>query len=199
VWGCGPVGQLVVSCARLLGAERVIAVDRFPDRLRMARDMGRAETVNYAESDALEEIKELTGGRGPDACVDAVGMEAHEPGMAGAVDRVKQKLRLETDRPSALRAAIMACRNGGTVSIPGVYTGLIDNVPMGVAFGKGLTFKMGQTHTHRYVRALLQLIAEGRIDPRYIITHRVGLDEAPQAYKMFNDKAEGCLKVVVAP
>jgi threonine dehydrogenase-like Zn-dependent dehydrogenase len=199
VWGCGPVGQLTIACARLLGAERVIAVDRFPDRLRMAREMGRAETVNYEETNALEEIKELTGGRGPDACVDAVGMEAHESGAAGAMDRVKQRLRLESDRPSALRAAIMACRNGGTVSVPGVYTGLIDNVPMGVAFGKGLTFKMGQTHTHRYVRPLLQLIAEGRIDPRFIITHRVDLEGAPQAYKTFNDKADGCLKVVVAP
>jgi threonine dehydrogenase-like Zn-dependent dehydrogenase len=199
VWGCGPVGQFAIACASLLGAEQVIAVDRFPDRLEMAEEQGRALVVNYEKTNALEEIKELTGGRGPDACIDAVGMEAHEAGFTGTMDRVKQKLRLETDRPSALRAAVMACRSGGTVSIPGVYTGLIDNFPLGVAFSKGLTFKMGQTHTHRLVRPLLQKIAEGRLDPRAIITHRVSLRDVPRAYKTFNDKEEKCLKVVITP
>lgn len=199
VWGCGPVGQFAIASAYLLGAERVIAVDRFPTRLTMAMENWGAEIVNYEDSNALEEIKELTGGRGPDACIDAVGTEAHGSGVAGAMDKLKQKLRLETDRPHALRAAVMACRNGGTVSIPGVYAGLIDNFPMGVAFGKGLTFKMGQTHTHNYVEPLLEKIAQGKIDPTLIITHRVSLAEAPEAYKTFNDKEEECLKVVISP
>jgi threonine dehydrogenase-like Zn-dependent dehydrogenase len=199
VWGCGPVGQFAMLSARLLGAERVIAIDRFTDRLRLAKEKNGAILLNYEETNAIDALKELTGGRGPDVCVDAVGMEAHESGFVGTMDRVKQKMRLETDRPNALRAAIMACRPGGTVSIPGVYSGLIDNFPMGVAFGKGLTLKMGQTHVHRHMRGLMERIQKGEIDPTYIITHRVGMDEVPDAYQTFNDKEEECLKVVIRP
>lgn len=196
VWGCGPVGLFAMASAYLLGASRVFAIDRFDYRLQMAAAQN-AIPIDYENTDALEALKEQTGGRGPDACIDAVGMEAHESGFAGTMDRVKQKLNLETDRPSALRAAIMACRNGGTVSIPGVYSGIIDNVPMGVAFGKALTFRMGQTHTHRYVRRLLEAIDQKKIEPTAIITHRVTLNEVPEAYQMFNDKEDSCIKVVI--
>jgi threonine dehydrogenase-like Zn-dependent dehydrogenase len=199
VWGCGPVGQFSIVSAYLLGAERVIAIDRFEPRLRLAEQRAKAIPIDYEKTNVIEELKELTGGRGPDACIDAVGMEAHGTGMVAAMDKVKQKLRLETDRPTVLRAAVEACRNGGTVSIPGVYMGLIDNFPMGVAFGKGLTFKMGQTHTHRYVRPLLDKIARGQIDPTFVISHRISLEDAPKAYHEFNDKDIACTKYVVKP
>jgi threonine dehydrogenase-like Zn-dependent dehydrogenase len=200
VWGCGPVGQFAIRSARLFGAERVIAIDRFPERLRMAREQAGATTVlNYEDVDVHEALKELTGGRGPDACIDAVGMEAHAPGLAGAYDRVKQTLMLETDRAVALRQAIMACRNGGTVSVPGVYGGFVDKFPMGAVMNRALTIRTGQTHVQRYLRPLLERIERGELDPGFIITHRLPLDDAPHAYEMFMQKQDGCVKVVLKP
>ena len=200
VWGCGPVGQFAIKSAFLLGAERVIAIDRIPERLQMAEEMSGAETINYEEqSDVVEVLKQMTGGRGPDACIEAVGMEAHASGFVGAYDRVKQTLRLETDRPHALREAIQACRKGGTASVPGVYALLIDKMPFGSAFAKGLTFRMGQTHVHRYVEPLLQYIENGELDPTFVITHRYPLEEAAHAYKIFRDKEDNCIKVVLKP
>ncbi len=184
--------------AYLLGGHRVIAIDRFPERLQMARD-GGAETINYEEANVLEVLKELTGGRGPDACIDAVGMEGHAQGIHFLYDRVKHAARIETDRPYALREAILACRKGGTVSIPGVYGGFIDKVPMGAAFNKGLTFKMGQTHVQKYMQPLLKLIEQGKIDPSFVITHEVPLEQAPEMYQTFRDKKDGCIKVVLKP
>ena len=200
VWGCGPVGQFAIQSAAILGASRVIAIDRFPDRLEKARRYGHADTVNYLEvDDVVDALREMTGGRGPDACIDAVGMEAHGTTLAAWYDHVKQTMWLESDRPIALREAIQACRKGGTVSIPGVYSGLIDKIPFGTAFSKGLTFKMGQTHVHRYMRLLLERVQSGAIDPSCIITHRLRLDDAPHAYQMFLEKEDGCLKVVLKP
>ncbi len=199
VWGCGPVGQFAIRSAFLLGAERVIAIDRVPERLRLA-DEGGAETINFEEiDDVVEKLKELTGGRGPDSCIDAVGIEAHGVGLLGAYDSVKFALHLETDRPSALRQAIQACRKGGTVSIPGVYGGFIDKLNMGAAFAKALTFHMGRTHVHRYLGPLLERVEKGDIDPSFVITHRLKLDQAPQAYKTFRDKQDECIKVVLKP
>jgi threonine dehydrogenase-like Zn-dependent dehydrogenase len=166
----------------------------------MARDKSGAETINYEDqSDVVEALKQMTGGRGPDACIDAVGLEAHDGGLAGAYDKAKQKMRLETDRPHALREAIQACAKGGTVSIPGVYGAVVDKFPIGVAFSKGLTFKMGQTHVHRYMKPLLDRIEKGDIDPSFVITHRAKLDEAPGCYKIFRDKQDDCIKVVLKP
>jgi threonine dehydrogenase-like Zn-dependent dehydrogenase len=199
VWGCGPVGQFAIQSAYLLGAERVIAIDRFPERLRMAREMSRAETINYEEVDVLDALKTITGGRGPDACIDAVGLEAHGVGLVGAYDRVKQAMMLETERPNALREAIMACRNGGVVSIPGVYGGFLDKMPIGSFMNRSLTLKTGQTHVQRYLKPLLDRVQKGEIDPSVIITHRMPLDEAPEAYKMFRDKQDECVKVVLKP
>lgn len=199
VWGCGPVGQFAIKSAFLLGAERVIAIDRFEYRLRMAREASGAETINYEETDVLETLKEMTGGRGPDACIDAVGMEAHAPGLAGAYDRAKQAVRLETDRPPVLREAIMACRNGGTVSIIGVYGGFVDKFPMGSLMNRGLTLRTGQAHVQRYMRPLLERIEKGEIDPSFVITHRMSLSEAPQGYEMFKHKQNECVKVVLKP
>ena len=199
VWGCGPVGQFAIRSAFLLGAERVLAIDRFPERLRMAEEAG-AEPINYQEDqDVYETIMQLTGSRGPDACIDAVGMEGHGATMDAIYDSVKQTLRLEMDRPTALRHAIHACRKGGTVSIPGVYGGYLDKIPFGAAFGKGLTMKMGQTHVHRYLKQLLQLIATGKIDPSFVVTHRLRLDEGPRGYEMFVKKEDNCIKVVLNP
>ena len=199
VWGCGPVAQFAIKSAYLLGAERVIAIDRFEYRLRMAREKAGAETLNYEETDILEALKEMTGGRGPDACIDAVGMEAHGEGLPGAYDRVKQAVHAETDRPLALREAILACRNGGTVSVPGVYGGFIDKFPMGAVMNRSLTIKSGQTHVQRYMRPLLERVQKGEIDPSFIITHHLPLDEAPHGYKMFRDKEDDCMKVVLKP
>ena len=199
VWGCGPVGQFAIQSAYLLGAEQVIAIDRFPERLRMAREKSRAITLNYTELDVVEALKEMTGGRGPDACIDAVGLEAHGIGAAGAYDRVKQALALETDRPIALREAIMACRNGGVVSIPGVYGGFLDKVPMGSIMNRSLTIRTGQTHVQRYMAPLLERIRDGDIDPTVIITHRLTLDDAPRAFEMFNNKEDECIKIVLRP
>jgi len=199
VWGCGPVGQFAIASAYLLGAERVIAIDRFEYRLKMAREKAGAETLNYEEVDVLDALKEMTGGRGPDACIDAVGMEAHGAGLPGAYDKVKQTVKAETDRPLALREAIMACRNGGTVSVPGVYGGFIDKFPMGAVMNRSLTIKTGQTHMQRYTRPLLERIEKGEIDLSFIITHRLSLGEAPHGYKMFRDKEDDCMKVVLKP
>jgi threonine dehydrogenase-like Zn-dependent dehydrogenase len=199
VFGCGPVGQFAIQSAYLLGAERVIAVDRVPERLRMAQEKSKAETLNIDEVNVLEALSEMTGGRGPDACIDAVGLEAHSATLGGTYDKVKAALYLATDRPNALRLAIQTCRKGGTVSIPGVYGGLLDKIPFGAAFSKGLTFKMGQTHVHRYLRPLLERIQRGQIDPSFVITHRLSLDQAPQAYRTFRDKKDGCIKVVLEP
>jgi threonine dehydrogenase-like Zn-dependent dehydrogenase len=199
VWGCGPVGQFAIQSAYLLGAERVIAIDRFPERLRMAREVSRAETINYEEVDVLDALKTITGGRGPDACIDAVGMEAHGVGLVGAYDRVKQAMMLETERPNALREALMACRNGGVVSIPGVYGGFLDKMPIGSFMNRSLTLKTGQTHVQRYLKPLLDRVQKGEIDPSVIITHRMPLEQAPDAYKMFRDKQDECVKVVLKP
>lgn len=198
VWGCGPVGLLTVTCLTMLGAGRVIAIDRVPERLEMARRAG-AETIDESQGEVLEKLREMTGGRGPDACVDAVGMEAHGTALDNLYDWAKQTAMLETDRPHVLRQAIQACRKGGTVSIPGVYGGFIDKMPIGTAFQKGLTLKMGQTHVHKYMRPLLEKIVAGELDPSFIITHRGGLDQAPELYKTFRDKAESCVKVVLNP
>ena len=200
VWGCGPVGLFAMASAALLGAERVIGIDRWPARLRLAESQAKAEIINYEETeDVVEELKQRTGGRGPDACIDAVGMEAHGTTADALYDRAKYAVGLATDRPHALRQALQACRKGGTVSIPGVYGGVLDKVPFGAAFAKGLTLRMGQTHVHRYLRTLLGLVEEGRIDPSFVVSHRWPLSRAPEAYQMFNDKADDCTKFVLNP
>jgi len=200
VWGCGPVGQFAIASAFMLGAGRVIAIDRFPERLAMARGIG-AIAVDYCEDDVkvLTALRDLTGGIGPDACIDAVGLEAHSADLQGLYDAVKVVLMLETDRPAVLRQAIQAVRKAGTLSIPGVYGGLLDKVPFGAAFGKGITMKMGQTHMHKYMKPLLERIEKGQIDPTYIISHRITLDEAPEMYKVWRDKKEHVTKIVIDP
>lgn len=199
VWGCGPVGQFAIKSSWILGARRVIAIDRFPDRLELAAADGRTETINYEEADVFDTLKLMTGSRGPDACIDAVGLESHGTSVDALYDKAKQAVRLESDRPHALRQAIQACRKGGTVSIPGVYGGFIDKVPFGAAFQKGLTLKMGQTHVHRYVRPLLDLIERSEIDPSFVISHELPLEDASYGYQIFNDKEEGCTKIVLKP
>jgi threonine dehydrogenase-like Zn-dependent dehydrogenase len=200
VWGCGPVGQFTIQSAWMLGASRVIAIDRVPERLTMAATHGHAEIVNFDEHDVYDRLMELTGGRGPDRCIDAVGTEAHGGGTFDAVlDKVKAAVYLGTDRPHVIREVIMCCRKGGTVSIPGVYIGFLDKIPFGAAMNKGLTLKMGQTHVPRYHRQLLEKIEAGQIDPSFVITHRLPLEEAPDAYRMFRDKKDGCIKVVLTP
>jgi threonine dehydrogenase-like Zn-dependent dehydrogenase len=199
VWGCGPVGQFAIRSAWMLGAGRVIAIDRVPERLAMAR-AGNAETVHATEDDVHDRLMQMTNGRGPDRCIDAVGTEAHAGGSFDAVwDKVKTSTMLGTDRPHVLRQAIMACRKGGTLSIPGVYVGMLDKIPFGAAMNKGLTMKMGQTHTHRYMRPLLARIENGEIDPSFVVTHRLPLDKADEAYFMFRDKEDECIKVVLKP
>jgi threonine dehydrogenase-like Zn-dependent dehydrogenase len=199
VWGSGPVGLLAVASARLLGAERVIAIDRFPYRLQMAKERaGATATIHYEEVDVHDALAEMTGGRGPDACIDAVGMEAHGHGVEFAYDRAKQAMRLETDRPIALREAIRACRNGGIVSVIGVYGGFIDKFPMGAVLNRGLTIRGAQCHVQRYMKPLLERIQKGEIDPSFVITHRLPLEEAPRGYDMFVNKLDNCEKVVLA-
>jgi threonine dehydrogenase-like Zn-dependent dehydrogenase len=200
VWGCGPVGQFAMASAYLLGAERVIGIDRFPERLAMAREGAKAETINYEEHNVYDALMDMTGGRGPDACIDAVGLEAHGGhGMVYAYDRMKQALMMETDRPIALREAVMCCRNGGTVSVIGVYGGFIDKFPMGSFMNRSLTMKTGQCHVQRYMRPLLERIERGEIDPSFVITHQMALDEAPEGYKIFCDKEDDCIKIVLKP
>ncbi|WP_436757419.1 zinc-dependent alcohol dehydrogenase [Streptosporangium sp. V21-05] len=199
VWGAGPVGQFAVASAYLMGAERVICIDRHPYRLRIAERAG-AEALNYEEADVLDTLRDVTAGRGPDACVDAVGMEAHHPTPAMyAYDRVKQAARLETERPYALREAIMACRNGGIVSVIGVYGGVLDKFPMGSLMNRSLTLRSGQCHVQRYLKPLLAKIREGDIDPSFVITHRMRLEDAPRGYEMFKNKTDGCNKIVLTP
>jgi threonine dehydrogenase-like Zn-dependent dehydrogenase len=197
VWGCGPVGQFAIKSAYLLGAERVIAIDRFDYRLRMAREQGKAETIDYEHTPVHEALKEMTGGRGPDHCIDAVGMEGHGPGLLGAYDRVKNAMMLETDRAYALRQAILACRSGGTVSVAGVYSGFIDKFPMGAIVNRSLTIRSGQCHVHRYMRPLLERIERGEIDPSFVITHRMPLDDAPAGFDIFSRKEDECMKIVL--
>ena len=199
VWGAGPVGQFAIKSAFLLGAERVIAIDRFSYRLRLAREASGAETIHYEQVDVNEALRDMTGGRGPDACIDAVGMEAHVPGPLYAYDRAKQAMGLETDRPFALRQAIMACRNGGTVSVIGVYGGFIDKFPMGAVVNRSLTIKSGQCHVQRYLKPLLDRIQNGEVDPSFVISHRLLLQDTPAAYEMFLNKQDECMKVVLTP
>ena len=199
VWGCGPVGQFAMKSAYLLGAERVIGIDRFPYRLRIAQEKTGAEVINYEECDVFDALMDMTGGQGPDACVDAVGMEAHVPGGIGAYDRVKQAMMLESDRPHVLRQAIIACRKGGTISIPGVYSGFDDKIPLGALMNKALTVKTGQTHVQRYFGPLLERIRNGEIDPSFVITHRLPLEDAPKGFDAFLNKQNDCLKVVLKP
>lgn len=197
VWGAGPVSQMAIRSAFLLGAERVIAIDHYESRLQMAAQAG-AETINFDEVDGImDELKFRTGGRGPDSCIDAVGLEAHGHTITASMDRIKEAIKLATDRPDALRQAIQACKKGGTVSVPGVYGGFLDKFPFGAAFGKGLTLKMGQTHTQRYMKPLLDLILADKIDPSFVISHRLKLDDGPDAYKMFDEKKDDCIKVVL--
>jgi threonine dehydrogenase-like Zn-dependent dehydrogenase len=198
VWGCGPVGQLAIASAYLLGAERVIAIDRFPYRLDLARTRANAwETINYEETNVYDRLMELTGGRGPDSVIDAVGMEAHGPKMLYAYDRAKQAMMLETDRPLALREAIRCCRNGGTVSVIGVYGGFIDKFPMGAVVNRSLTIRSGQTHVQRYTKKLLDHIVNGDIDPSFVITHHMSLAEAPEGFDIFLHKRDNCEKIVL--
>jgi threonine dehydrogenase-like Zn-dependent dehydrogenase len=199
VWGCGPVGLFAIRSAYLLGAEKVIAIDRFPERLAMAKTQCRAEIINYEEVDAGEALKEMTGGRGPDACIDAVGLEAHGTGLVGFYDEVKQSVRLETDRPHILRQMIVACRKGGVISVMGVYAGFVDKMPMGAAFNKGLTIKMGQMHGQRYMPKLIDHVLKGDIDPAFVFSHHMPLTEAKQAYEMFKHKTDKCIKILLKP
>jgi threonine dehydrogenase-like Zn-dependent dehydrogenase len=200
IWGAGPVGQFTVKSAFLLGAERVIVIDHYPERLRMAVESSGAEAINYEdEASVYETLRDLTGGRGPDVCIDAVGLEAHGHGVGAMYDYVKANLWMATDRPNALRQAINACRKGGTVSIPGVYGGLLDKFPLGAAFAKGLTMRMGQTHVHRYVRPLLERIERGEVDTTFLITHRARLQDAPEMYSAFKNDQDRCIKVVLKP
>jgi threonine dehydrogenase-like Zn-dependent dehydrogenase len=200
VWGAGPVGLFAIASARMLGAERVIAIDRFEYRLRMAQDRaGATDVLNYEQVDVHEALTELTGGRGPDAAIDAVGLEGHAHGPLFAMDRAKQALKMETDRPVALREAIRCVRNGGIVSVIGVYGGFIDQFPMGSIVNRSLTLRSGQCHVQRYMRPLLGRVLQGQIDPSLVVTHRLSLDDAPAGYEMFNDKLDECEKVVLKP
>lgn len=200
IWGCGPVGQFAIKSAWMLGAGRIIAIDNVPERLLMAEKEGQAETINFQEVDVYERLMEMTQGRGPDRCMDAVGTEAHIGGsLDSVVDKVKAAVHLTTDRAHVLREAIKCCRKAGTLSIPGVYVGALDNIPFGAAMNKGLTMKMGQTHVQRYLKPLLKKIEEGVIDPSFVITHKTNLDGVPEAYKTFRDKEDGCIKVIVKP
>ena len=199
IWGAGPVGQMAIRSAVLLGAKQVISIDCVPERLSMAR-AGGAVTIDFKEESVLERLKELTGGKGPEKCIDAVGMESHATRSLDAMyDRAKQAVMLETDRPHVLREMIYVCRPAGTLSVPGVYGGLLDKIPFGASMNKGLTWRMGQTHVNRWTDDLLRRIQEGQIDPSFVITHTVSLDEGPRMYKTFRDKEDGCIKVVLKP
>ena len=199
IWGCGPVGQMAIRSAILLGAKRVIAIDSVPERLAMAR-AGGAETLNFEEDSVVERLNEMTAGKGPEKCIDAVGMEAHATATLDSIyDRVKQAVMLESDRAHVLREMMYVCRPAGVLSVPGVYGGLIDKVPMGMVMNKGLTIRTGQTHVNRWTDDLLRRIDEGQIDPSFVITHTVSLDQGPDMYRTFRDKQDGCIKVVLKP
>lgn len=198
IWGCGPVGQFAIRSAFMLGAGRVIAIDHLPERLQMARE-GGAETLNFDEVDVLDMLRDMTGNHGPDSCMDAVGMEAWGHGVQFLYDRAKQKMRLTQDRVLVLRQCIQACKKGGTVSVPGVYTGFDDKVPLGAFMNKGLNVRTGQTHMMRYMKPLLERIERGEIKPEFVISHRWPIDSAPEAYRMFRDKQDHCTKVVLDP
>jgi threonine dehydrogenase-like Zn-dependent dehydrogenase len=199
VWGCGAVGLMAIQSAFLLGAGRVIGIDRFSWRLKKAEELAGAEVMDYTKADVQEALKEITGGRGPDRCIDAVGMEAHSTGIVNVYDKVKQTLRLESDHPVVLREAILACRKGGTVVIAGVYNGLINKFPMGAAMNKGLVFKMGMNHPQKYIPTLLDHIVQNRIDPSYLLTHKMSLESGPAGYDIFKNKNDNCLRVVFTP
>ena len=198
VWGCGPVGQFAIQSAWMLGAGRVIAIDGVAERLELARTKGRAETIDFHD-DVYERLMEMTDGRGPDRCIEAVGTEAHGGGIGGLYDKIEQTIKLESDRGNAIREVIRCCRKGGTVSMPGVYTGFVNKFPIGFLMNKGLTLKTGQTHVQRYLEPLMGKIVDGQIDPSFVITHTVGLDQGPEMYKTFRDKQDGCIKVVLKP
>jgi threonine dehydrogenase-like Zn-dependent dehydrogenase len=200
IWGAGPVGQFAAASAKMLGAERIVVIDRFEYRLAKARQAGATDTLNYEEVDVLDALTELTAGRGPDGCIDCAGMEAHHPTTAiDAYDRAKQAARMETERPHALREAIMACKNGGTVAIMGVYGGLMDKFPIGSLMNRSLTVKTGQCHVQRYLEPLYQRIVRGEIDPSFVVSHTLPLKQAPEGYRMFRDKEDDCNKVVLKP
>ncbi len=200
IWGAGPVGQMAIQSAWMMGAGKVISIDRVPERLDLSSGPGKAETINFDDEHVKERLDEMTGGRGPDSCIDAVGTEAHSHGSIDAVlDKAKKTLKLGTDRAHVIREAILCCRTGGTVSVPGVYVGMIDKFPFGAAMNKGLTIKTGQTHVQRYTQPLLDKIEAGEIDPSFIISHRAPLKDAPELYKTFRDKKDGCTKVVLLP
>jgi threonine dehydrogenase-like Zn-dependent dehydrogenase len=199
IWGAGPVGQMAVRSAVLLGARQVVCIDRVPERLEMAR-AGGAITINFAEESVIARLNELTAGKGPEKCIDSVGMEAHATATIDSMyDRAKQAVMLESDRPHVLREMIYVCRPAGTLSIPGVYGGLLDKIPFGAVMNKGLTIRTGQTHVNRWTDDLVQRIDDGQIDPSFVITHRVGLEQGPEMYKTFRDKKDGCIKVVIRP
>ncbi|MEW2430753.1 zinc-dependent alcohol dehydrogenase [Micromonospora sp. NPDC047644] len=198
VWGAGPVGLLAAASARLLGAERVIVIDRFPYRLRLAEEHIDAETINYEDVDVLDTLNEMTAGRGPDACIDAVGLEGHHGNAAMyAYDRAKQAARVETERPFALRQAILSCRSGGVVSVVGAYGGFVDKFPMGAFMNRSLIMRTGQCHVQRYTGPLLERIQRGEIDPSFIVSHRMSLRDAPKGYKIFQKKQDDCTKVLL--
>jgi threonine dehydrogenase-like Zn-dependent dehydrogenase len=200
VWGCGPVAQFAIKSAWMLGAGRVIAIDRVPERLTMAAEHGKAETINFEKEAVYDRLQEMTKGRGPDRCIDAVGCEAHAGGTIDAVlDKAKTLVGIGTDRAHVLREAIMCCRKAGTISVPGVYVGFPDKIPFGAFMNKGLTLKAGQTHVQRYLRPLLEKIEKGEIDPSFVVTHTLPLADAPAAYATFRDKKDGCVKVVLKP
>jgi threonine dehydrogenase-like Zn-dependent dehydrogenase len=200
VWGCGPVGQFTIQSAWLLGAGRVIAIDTVPERLEMARTHGRAETIDFMQVGVYDQLMEMTKGRGPDRCIDAVGAEAHSAGSIDSLyDKAKTMLMQETDRPHVVREAIMCCRPGGTISMPGVYLGVVDKIPLGAFMNKALTLKTGQTHVPRFHDELLRRVESGEIDPSFVITHKVPIDKGPEMYRTFRDKEDGCIKVVLKP
>lgn len=200
IWGCGPVGLLTIKCSFLLGAGRVIAIDRQSERLRLAKEKAGAEVLDFSKvENIVDELKELTGGRGPDSCIDAVGMEAEGHGVIALYDKMKAAAMQQTDRPTAIRQAIMAVRNGGTVSMPGVYGGFVDKFPLGSIMNRSITLRTGQTHVHRYLRPLLKRIEKGEIDPSFIITHELKLSDAPKGYDMFVKKKDDCIKVILKP
>ncbi len=202
IWGAGPVGQFCILSALLMGAKQVVVIDRVPERLRMAQQLGpdRVTLIDFENQSVLEALNEITHGKGPDKCIDAVGLEAHATRSLDSIyDRVKQAVMLETDRPHVLREMIYVCRPGGIVSIPGVYGGLVDKIPMGALMNKGLTIRTGQTHVNRWTDDLLQRIIDREIDPTFVISHRVKLADGPSMYETFRDKHDGCIKVVMTP